>query len=162
MAYLNKAQYDKRRENAATRNLSNEKTAVENGMTQEQAELVSELCEMRHNLHSNIKKLVNDNTYELKALAELNLKISESGLDKMDFVPTDIWDVFEDIDTIDELYEIEDVPEDDDERKIWFEEKTHTIYNQWENLNRKIESYLDDIDKKYSTNFAPSGALRIF
>lgn len=43
MAYLNKAQYDYRREAAAARNLSNEEIAVHNGMTSEQAELISKL-----------------------------------------------------------------------------------------------------------------------
>lgn len=37
MAYLNKAQYDYRRESAAARNLNNEEIAVEHGMTGYQA-----------------------------------------------------------------------------------------------------------------------------
>lgn len=41
MAYLNKRQYDYRRESAAARNLNNEEIAVQNGMTSDQAELIS-------------------------------------------------------------------------------------------------------------------------
>lgn len=161
MAYLNKAQYDRRRENAAARNLNNEQTAVENGMTQEQAELISELCSMRHDLHCNVDRLVNNNAKEVRDLIELNIRIMNSGLNEMEFVPIDTCDFFDDIDSLDELFEIEDVPTDDDERQDWYDEKTAMIHSQWESLNSRIESYLKEIDKKYGTTFAPTGALRV-
>ena len=41
MAYLNQRQYDYRRESAAARNLNNEEIAVEHGMSEEQAEIIS-------------------------------------------------------------------------------------------------------------------------
>jgi hypothetical protein len=57
MACLNKKQYDYRRESAAARNLNNEEIAVEHGMSEEQAELISKLCSIRHNFHCNIDSL---------------------------------------------------------------------------------------------------------
>lgn len=54
MAYLNKEQYEYRREAAATRNLKNEQTAIENGMTENQADLISRLCSLRHEYHCNL------------------------------------------------------------------------------------------------------------
>lgn len=54
MAYLNKEQYEYRHETAAARNAKNESIAVENGMTKEQADMISRLCSLRHELHTNI------------------------------------------------------------------------------------------------------------
>lgn len=51
MAYLNQKQYDYRRESAAARNLNNEEIAVEHGMSEEQAALISRLCAVRHEFH---------------------------------------------------------------------------------------------------------------
>lgn len=58
MAYLNKQQYGYRRESAAARNLNNEEIAVQNGMTSDQAELISKLCAIRHDFHCNIDSIV--------------------------------------------------------------------------------------------------------
>lgn len=57
MAYLNQRQYDYRRESAAARNLNNEEIAVEHGMSEEQAGLISKLCAIRHEFHCNIDKI---------------------------------------------------------------------------------------------------------
>lgn len=162
MGHLNKQQYERRRENAVSRNIKNEEVAVANGMTQEQAELISELCSMRHNLHSNIEHLVYDSSEELKELIELNIRLKDSGLEPMDFVPLDASDEFDSIDYIDVLLEVEDVPEDEEERKEWYTDKTFKIHEQWDDMNRKIEAYLSEIDGKYNTKYAPTGALRIF
>ena len=82
MAYLNKAQYDYRRESAAARNISNEEIAVQNGMTEKQAELISELAAQRHEMHCNIDRLVCDGSYDKigETLALTNEEIKMSGL----------------------------------------------------------------------------------
>lgn len=162
MGYLTKQQYERRRENAVARNIKNGEVAVANGMTQEQAELISELCSMRHNLHSNIEHLVYDSSKELRELIELNIRLKDSGLEPMDFVPLDAYDEFASIDYIDVLLEMEDVPEDEEGRKEWYTDKTFMIHEQWDELNRKIEAYIARIDEKYNTKYAPTGALRIF
>ena len=58
MAYLNKQQYEYRRESAAARNLNNEDIAVQKGMTSDQASLISKLCAIRHEFHCNIDSIV--------------------------------------------------------------------------------------------------------
>ena len=58
MAYLNKQQYEYRRESAAARNLNNEDIAVQKGMTSDQASLISKLCAIRHEFHCNIDRIV--------------------------------------------------------------------------------------------------------
>lgn len=161
MAHISKEQYDRRRENAVVRNLSNERIAVENGMTQEQAELISELCSMRHELHTNMDEVVkNDGQHIKKSILDINADIAESGLDCMSFIPSDK-DDYIDIDTIDEMYEWDEVPESDDERQAWYDNNYQRIYDELEDLNHKIEGYLSHIDKKYRTSFCPTGALRI-
>lgn len=57
MAHLNQKQYDYRRESAAARNSTNEEIAVQNGMSEEQAELISKLCAIRHEFHCNMDSL---------------------------------------------------------------------------------------------------------
>ena len=161
MGHLNKQQYERRRENAVSRNIKNEDIAVANGMTQEQAELISELCSLRHRIHSSVDRLVEDNSEATRDLIGVNARIDESGLKAMDFIPTDTSDYI-DIDDINTLYETEEIPEDDEERRKWRADKTAYICEQWYELNRSIERYLAEIDKKYNTHFAPTGALRIF
>lgn len=162
MAHLTRQQYDRRRENAAQRAIDNEAMAQQNGMTAEQAEIISDLCTMRHELHAcNKKALYSDNTSECRELIRLNIKIKEAGLQPMSFVPVDEYD-YMDIDCFDLLYETEDVPEDDDERDNWYDEHYEAIASQWEELNKNIEAYLAEIDNKYNTSYCPTGALRIF
>lgn len=85
MAYLNKAQYDYRRESAAARNLNNEEIAVENGMTEYQAELISELCAVRHKFHCNIDSIVKSAENDsMSDIVEIEKSINESGLPELD------------------------------------------------------------------------------
>lgn len=163
MAYLNKQQYEARERNAARRNAQNEEIGILNGMTEEQAELITDLCSLRHELHSSIDSLIKSETDMGARLIRLNAAILESGLDCMDFIPTDEADYI-DIDSIEGLHEYGEVPvpEDDDERQEWYNSNYERIYDDWENLNSQIEGYLRDIDKRYGTAFAPTGKLRIF
>lgn len=81
MAYLNKQQYEYRRESAAARNLHNEKIAVEHGMSEEQAELISELCAIRHEFHCNMDSLVKggDNNSIVGEIETIEEEINEVG-----------------------------------------------------------------------------------
>lgn len=164
MAYLNKEQYAYRRESAARRNADNEVVAVEHGMTGEQAELISDLCRLRHELHTNMDRVTRSDT-DLRIKAQLvaaNAAIKESGLTPVPCIPTDEGDYI-DIDDIDLLQEIEEWPESgtDEWQEKWNEEYSR-IYDELEQLNSDIEHYLADIDRQYGTAWCPSGALRIF
>ena len=164
MAYLNKEQYAYRRESAARRNADNEVVAVEHGMTGEQAELISDLCRLRHELHTNMDRVTRSDT-DLRIKAQLvaaNAAIKESGLTPVPCIPTDEGDYI-DIDDIDLLQEIEEWPESrtDEWQEKWNEEYSR-IYDELEQLNSDIEHYLADIDKQYGTAWCPSGALRAF
>ena len=67
-----------------------------------------------------------------------------------------------DIDSIAELYEIEDVP-----GRWWrawrmVPSDNDRIMDELSELHSKIEDYLRNIDKQHGTQYCPSGALRIF
>lgn len=164
MAYLNKEQYEYRREAAAARNVKNEKIAVDNGMTEQQADLISRLCSLRHELHCSMDDIVkgNDVAEDIRErFASLEDKMEESGLPEFGVSG---W--LEDLDDMDGLmyYYGEDVPEDhdSDEFKDWYNEEYQRIYNELSNIHDSIEHYLKEIDEKYKTSFCPTGALRNF
>lgn len=154
MAHLNKQQYDYRRESAASKAASNESMAVSNGMTAEQAELISSLCSLRHELHTNMDAVTKDDAdAKIKqSLVNVNADIKASGLAPMSFIPSDKEDYLD----IDSIAELQDMGMMDD-----YDEEYERIYHELEELNHKIESYLADIDSKFGTSFCPSGLLRI-
>ena len=164
MAYLNKEQYEYRREAAAARNVKNEKIAVDNGMTEQQADLISRLCSLRHELHCSMDDIVkgNDVAEDIRErFASLEDKMEESGLPEFGVSG---W--LEDLDDMDGLmyYYGEGVPEahDSDEFKEWYNNEYKRVYDELSELHDSIEKYLKEIDEKYKTSFCPTGALRNF
>lgn len=162
MAYLNKQQYGYRRESAAARNLNNEEIAVQNGMTSDQAELISKLCAIRHDFHCNIDSIVkggDDNSIS-DEIENIEYGINESGLPELDIVS-----MLLDIDDLDGLvYEYgEDVPEDHDSEEFqnWYDDNYARIYSELEEVNKSIEKYLANTDNQYETSWCPTGQLRI-
>lgn len=161
MAYLNKQQYEYRRESAAARNLNNEDIAVQKGMTSDQASLISKLCAIRHEFHCNIDNIVKsaDND-SMSDIVEIEKSINESGLPELDIVS-----MLLDIDDLEGLiYEYgNDVPEDHDSQEFqdWYDDNYARISNELEGINKSIEKYLSDIDAKYGTHWCPTGALRL-
>ena len=160
MAYLNKKQYEYRANSAAQRNSSNEETAVENGMTEEQAEIISQLCGLRHELHSKIDRLVTDSDESL--INNFKNIEEEAGENDLEF------SFAYKLEEIDSLYYLPDYdpdcPEDHDSQEYtdWRDENYSRIYSEYEAINTSIEEYLKEIDEKYKTKFAPTGALRQF
>ena len=160
MAYLNQKQYDYRRESAAARNLNNEEIAVEHGMSEEQAGLISKLCAIRHEFHCNIDKIVKsaDND-SMSDIVEIEKSINESGLPELDIVS-----MLLDIDDLDGLiYEYgDDVPDhDSQEFQDWYDDNYARISSELEGINKNIEKYLSNLDAKYGTHWCPTGALRV-
>lgn len=164
MAKLNKEQYYRRAINAERRNAKNEEIAISNGMPEHWAELVTELCRIRHEMHCNIDKLVKsserDATEIRDSIVEINFKLMECGYRYIDSLPSGEEDYIE-IDTIDLIYETEDLPSDDDEREEYLSAKYEELYDQWEEVNDQIEAYLCSIDKEYGTSWCPSGIQRM-
>lgn len=156
---VSKEGYERKREWAARRMKENKKIKT---LTETQHEALEELASIRHEIHSNKKSvIISDEQGLKKKLIKVNEWLLNSGLIPMEFVPTSNEDYI-DIDTIDELYEIEDVPEDDGERSDWYDENYIRISGELEDLNTQIEDYMRKIDARYGTNYAPSGMSRVF
>lgn len=159
MSYLSKDQYSRRNENAAIRMAKN---AENSSLTEDQHEALSDLCKIRHELHSNIDRIVkNDEQREIDTLVKINIQIKESGLIPMKFISIYIED-FIDIDTISLLEIIDCISSEDENYDDWYDENYERIYNELEELNDKIEKYLSVVDVKYKTNYAPTGMQRIY
>lgn len=164
MAYLNKEQYAYRRESAAKKMEENKTIAVSNGLSEEQAETITELCSLRHELHTNMDRVATCDEMRIKArLVKLATKMNELGLSPIDGIPYGEGEYI-DIDDIDLLYDMmvfEDI-EDPEERDLKIDEEKTRIIGELEELNTKIEKWLAEIDKQYGTKYCPTGALRIF
>lgn len=163
MSYLTKEQYAYRRESAARCAADNEAIAMEHGMPEKQAELISELCSMRHELHTNMDSVTkSDADIRIKSrLVKLSSKIVAAGLPQVPCIPIAEGDYI-DIDDIDELLETDEWPESGtQEWQDKYDDEYARIYGELEQLNKDIEAYLADIDKQYGTSWCPTGALRI-
>lgn len=164
MAYLSKEQYAYRRESAAKRNAENEAIAICNGMSQEEASLVSELCSFRHELHVSVSSLTRsgEGSAELRRRADdLDYRIEASTLPRICFAS-----MLDDIDDLDGLiYNYgDDVPADHSSEDFseWYDENYRRIYAEYEGVNVMIERYLRALDDEFGTHWCPCGALRMY
>nr|DAG06847.1 MAG TPA: Cpf1/RNA Complex FUNCTION-RNA complex.49A [Caudoviricetes sp.] len=164
MAYLSKKQYEHRSNNAALRNARNAQKAIANGMTEEQADLITQLCGLRHDFHCNMEKIAE--YIESKGEFLRKFRSWEAEAEKENLPELFISGKLEDIDEIEGLedYYGEDVPEDNDsdEYKEWYSEEYSRIYDELSELHKKIERYLKSIDEQYNTEFCPTGIQRIY
>ena len=165
MAYLNKYQYDKRQRAAQERNARNADKAMLQGMTEEQADAVQELCGFRHEFHCNIEKIAENYDYcswYLAKLEDLDDKLAELGLPTIEHKD---WEDYDNMDICTSLPDIYDMPDRDENEKVWldwYNEQMSRIIDDLSALNDAIEEVLSEIDTKYQTNFAPTGAQRLY
>lgn len=157
-AYFSQDIYDRKREYAARRMEKNKEIKT---LTSEQHDILAELCKVRHEFHISMDNIVKTDSKQLKKdLVRINIELREEGLETISSIPSgDITDYI-DIDTIDELYEIEDFPEDDEERNEWYIENYERIMDELNSLHSDIEDYLYKIDKEYGTDYFPGGHTR--
>ena len=150
MAILTKEQYDKRTENAIIRQENNKQVTT---LTEEQHELIAEVCNMRHKIHSSDKELYNmESLFSEEAskwIDEINSKLKEVNLSKIENIPR-----IEDIPTANDVYDGL-IDEDEEEDNV---EEFFKIMNI---LNNSIEKWLSNIDFEHGTKYCPTGAHRI-
>ena len=165
MAYLNKRQYDYRQWAAQERNARNADKAMLQGMTEEQADAVQELCGFRHEFHCNIEKIAKSDEYSYRYFAkleEINGNLADLGLPT--FKHKD-WEDYDNIEICTCLQEDYGMPDRDENEKAWldwYDEQMCRIIDDLNDLNDAIEEVLSEIDKKYQTNFAPAGTQRLY
>ena len=160
MATLSKEQYDHRRENAYLRYAQN-KEIVQDSMTDEQIEIIEEVCTKRHEIHTSHIALYNTeagNHAELwRWIDEIDDRISEAEFDiiGLEYDGADI-----PLDTDIELEDSDDWSQE--EINAFHEKKIAELGKLKEEINTKIEVWLSKIDEKHGTHYAPTGAQRIF
>ena len=127
-----------------------EQNFLVNTLTTEQHEALSFLCKVRHKFHINMYSIIkgHGNNY-LNALIRANDILFKSGLPKISDIPDNILDNYEFI----HRYRI-------DKNQINNTLEFNRLYKQLNDLNDHIELYIDEIDKKYGTQYKPSGAAR--
>ena len=147
--YEGKARYVERK------NAENEEIGLENGLTEEQIKVIEELCAFRHKLHCNqdvlyyseksdhdyFENMLNNDIYEM--LKRVNLPYQT-----MIFNTDDLED-----DNV--CFDLDYTHEDMENALLECLEFATRV-------NNKIEDYLRAIDKKYKTQFCPTGKSRLY
>lgn len=175
MGFLSKDDYFRREINAEHRNLKNCEIAVDNGMSEEEADNIVKLCRLRHELHTSMDSVVtsiNDNKSLIDGLFDVieDLKQSDDPIKIYmgwsDGCPDDMETVLETPEEYGAPYSRDDKEYDDwsqtKDHDKWYADVYSELYEDWSYIHKEIEDYLRSIDKKYHTNFCPTGALRIY
>jgi hypothetical protein len=149
---------ERREWSAQRRHIRNIEKGMEDGMTEEQGDVIARLCSLRHEMHTNQRRMAMSNSEAFKRLIQLNGELYDQFSESIPGVPTDISDYI-DIDDIEILDELGEVPKDDT-REEWVDSKIWEIIEELEKLNDKIEDFIQHIDEKYGTSFAPTHTHR--
>ena len=133
-------------------------------LTTEQHNALIFLCSTRHKLHININNMVKGLETSVciqKQLIDANQYLLKVELPVIQEIPTSE-DDYIDIDSINLLENLEESPPRDNEKEWqeWYDIEYSRIYDEWENLNITIEKYLEQIDRKYGTQYKPTGFSR--
>ena len=145
MAILNKEQYAYRNESAAKRMIEN---STISSLTEEQHSFLSELCKFRHDLHCNQEALFLTESAKHEAWTDYicDLDDNASSLTLGTIIGSE-YDYVTDM-----TYEFDDLDRD--------EAMALALENANE-LNNKIETFLQTIDETHGTNYCPTGKLRM-
>lgn len=147
------------------RNRENEEIET---LTPEQHEALQYVCSVRHELHVGHKAMFNTNSDDYRKLwdyltegesSSINTILESAGLKRIDGINLDIAECPSD----DDWYYFMDEEEKAEYDSIddWYEEAYNELSEILEEVNRKIENYLREIDKEHGTNYCPSGFQRI-
>lgn len=155
--YLKEDKWEAKKKYAERHASEQSEIGMENGMTEEQTDAITKLCEYRHFIHTHQEELFND---ESSDYSEMNSLLTSEIYDLLE--PCN-FDVDFDIDTF--LYDTKDLMNDTTcyEFELTKEEREEELRKCIEfanNVNNDIEIFLGKIDKRYNTHFAPTGKSR--
>lgn len=173
MSVVSKEGYERKQQYAENKMKLNEEIAIENGLNEEQIEVIEDLCRIRHEMHCNQKDFFASESYNFNIFWDyvdsdnensIYLKLVEVNLPEIDFSSIDLL-CENDSDYLDYDNDLEEYDEDSEE----YEERKQELYDEAydrviveaEKINKIIENYLFEIDKKYNTNYCPTGLSRI-
>lgn len=157
MGYYSKEVYEGKDRWAEEYHLKNEKIAIANGATEEQANAISRLCNDRHYIHcyservffaesadgQNIADMLSKETETDNTGININRYLKKAGLEPIKYTYNFVDDTENDM-----TYEFGEMSREE------AEEKTNKVMKQY---NEDILAYLRGFDEKYNTKFTPIG-----
>jgi len=150
---MEKEEYE-RREMAAQRRMKEQKEITT--LSEEQHDLISEICAIRHKLHVFGKKYYylenGDNDTFSDFFENINFRLIELDLPPIEGIPR-IDEFPNDCDRYNGV--IDNTDEDE-------EENYNEFLSMMDDVNNNVEEWLHHIDRIYDTSYAPTGAYRIF
>jgi hypothetical protein len=127
-------------------------------LSDEQHATLANLCRIRHDLHTNIKSLINSPECDIDSeLIECKDSMGKVGLPalQLPFLHVDYFD-------IDNLQFIKSPDfNSPDDYLGWYNKTFEELYEQWSKVHRAIELYLLDIDSNHGTQYCPTGMSRL-
>lgn len=156
MAYLNKEAYFYKNEWAAKHQAEQKENC--NTLTEEQHDVIAWLCGVRHFIHTHMDAYYNSEhsdhdkvyNYIYDDSCGINAELARVGLSTIQWA-VDGLDTISDFDYYEGLTDYEDS-----------EAASEAAYDQISTLHDQIESYLYNIDKEHCTQYAPTGATRLY
>lgn len=155
MDYIERKQmYEGKARYVARKYEENKEIGLENGLTEEQIEVLQKLCTFRHELHCNQEALYYS---EFPNSREFSYMLNDGIADMLKKVnlPSENMYFYTD-DLIDDNVCL-DLDYTDEEK----EEALEACFEFARNVNNEIEDYLREIDKQYKTQFCPTGFSRL-
>jgi hypothetical protein len=168
MGFVNKDGYERKAAYAARKNLENAKIDT---LTAEQHDTLAWLCSVRHKIHTNQESFFWAESGAFDELwkyidEKINNTLSACGLEPIPFGSSlDVW-------TDSLIFELKDefVEECGDQYELSEESDMATLlsagleimYDKVGEYNKQIEAYLQNIDEKHGTRYAPTCATRLY
>ena len=156
---LRQQMFDRRANAAARRANENAAIAEAAGLSEEQIEVITEVCSLRHEVHTRMADIAisDSNTPAFNRLActffgmwEGDGRVAEVGLPALKGVND--WE-FSSVEMEREVRDLTDAERDE----------VIAAACEWlEGFNTAVERWLADIDKQYGTHYCPTGAQRIW
>ena len=143
---------------------ANREIGLDNGLSEEQIDAIEDICRIRHQIHSDPKAPRELFGYDDYGYWEY---IDTSNLDnkiKLIILENDLpsWGWEYDFVNAPNYIDMDEVESDEDKQDI-FDNGIFELSNLIEKWNNSIEYYLkDEIDKKYGTDYCPTGSSRVF
>jgi hypothetical protein len=164
MAYLDKEVYERK---AAYAERKMRKNAEVETLTEEQHEALSDICRIRHMMHSNMAcGLYYTNSSDYNNWDYIDTACCENNLIKeiIDNAQLPEWDWKFDMSdvTMDYDLSLSDFDDDENEYNAAADKAISAISRIIERWNSSIESYLKKIDEEHGTEYCPNGSSRIF
>lgn len=159
----NKEMWEAKERYISNRNRDN-RSKVEDLLTEEQIGAVEWLCKVRHDLHTNGDEVLfyteqAENSYYTDLVTE---RITDTMREQFNDFPTVYIDVA-DLNDDDCWYNSDIIDQSDYNNDFdeYYLESTREIREQIERINAIIEDWLREFDEKYNTSYCPTGATRI-